>query len=74
MRYLRLSLVAIALCAIAGYAAFARLQGGASGDDKPVRPTAASGAPGIAIVSAVAEHQDVPSCAARWAGPSRSRP
>ena len=60
MRYLRLSLVAIALCAIAGYAAFARLQGGASGDDKPVRPTAASGPPGIAIVSAVAEHRDVP--------------
>jgi multidrug efflux system membrane fusion protein len=60
MQYLRLSLVAIALCAIAGYAAFARLQGGASGDDKPVRPTAASGPPGIAIVSAVAEHRDVP--------------
>ena len=60
MRYVRLTLVAIALCAIAGYAAYARLKGGAADDHATAPAPAASGAPGIPIVSATARHQDVP--------------
>ena len=73
MRFVRLSLVAVALCAIAGYAAVARLQGGAAENSGAARPTAAGGVPGIAIVSAVAQSAGRPGSARRSAGSSRSR-
>ena len=60
MRYLRLLVVALILCGIAGYAAFARLENAPAAEGRSRQPSAAAQPPGVAIVSATAVVQDVP--------------
>ena len=58
MRYLRLAIAAVVLCSLAGLAAYARLESGASPPE--AKPAESAGSPRIAVVTAVARQQDVP--------------
>lgn len=58
MRYLPLALVAIGLSAVAGFAAYGRLEPGPATAGKPA--AARGDGPKIAVVAAVAQRQDVP--------------